>query len=139
MGRNRTRASPRRGQTDALRPHAWKTPDLASSSAARTAANADLATVSRLGKLREARKDKTVKPLERTAWQAEHKRTKADLEALDPKKKDAKPLMEVVSLTPQTSPDARMQKQLNRWKEILASDIWVDETTRVLGDMKKTP
>lgn len=120
-------------------PHAWKVAELASMSAKRTSTNPDLATVSRLAKLVEARKDKTLKPLERTAWQAEHKQAKADLEALDPKKHEKKALMEVIPLNPQTSSDPRMQRQLDKWKETLASDLWVDETTRILGDMKKMP
>jgi len=118
-------------------PHAWKVSELASASTARTSSNADLATVSRLAKLIETRKDKTVKPLERVAWQAEHKQTKAELAALDPKKHEKKPLMEVVLLAPQTSSDPRLNRQLDKWKDTLASDLWVDETTRILADMKK--
>lgn len=90
----------------------------------------------------EARKDKTVRSLERATWQAEHKRTKADLEALDPKKRDQKPaLMEVAPLATQeaTSQDPRMQRQLDKWKDGLARDLWVDETTRIVADMKKAP
>lgn len=120
--------------------HTWKTTDLASASATRTSHNADLATVARLSKLIEGRKDQTLKPLERSAWQAEHKRTKADLEAIDPKKHDRKPLMEVVPLTAQpAAQDPRLQKQLDKWKDNLASDLWVDETTHILADMKKAP
>lgn len=118
-------------------PHAWKVTDLASASGARTSANADLATISRLAKLVEARKDKTVKPLERAAWQAEYAQAKSDIEALDPKKRAQKPLMEIVALTPQTSADPRLQHQLDKWKDALASDPWVDETTRILADMTK--
>lgn len=120
-------------------PHAWKTADLAAASKARTAANADFATVTKLATMLEARKDKTLKSLERNAWQAESKRAKAELDALDLKKREQKPLMEVVPLTAQdaTSKDPRMQRQLDKWKNGLASDPWVDETTRVLADMKK--
>lgn len=120
-------------------PHAWKTADLAAASRARTSANADLATVTKLATILEARKDKTMKPLERTAWQAETKRAKAELEALDPKKREQKPLMEVSPLSAQdaTSQDPRMQRQLDKWKNGLASDPWVDETTRILADMNK--
>ena len=122
-------------------PHAWKVTDLASASTARTRANADLATVTKFATIMEARKDKTVKPLERAAWQAEYKRAKADLEALDPKKRDLKALMEVAPLATQEagSQDPRMQRQLDRWKDGLARDLWVDESTRILGDMKKAP
>jgi carboxyl-terminal processing protease len=120
-------------------PHAWKTADLASASTARTSANPDLATITKFATIMEARKDKTLKSLERTAWQAEYKRTKADIDALDPKKREQKPLMEVAPLaTPEaTSQDPRMQRQVDKWKDGLARDLWVDETTRILGDMKK--
>lgn len=119
-------------------PHTWKLADLATASVARTSANADLATVTKLAKMMEARKDKTVKTLERTAWQAEHKRAKTDLEALDPKKNEKKTLMEVATLSQEgASQDPRIQRQLDKWKESLARDLWVDETTRILADMKK--
>jgi carboxyl-terminal processing protease len=120
-------------------PHAWKGADLVSASKARTSANADLATVTKFAAIMEARKDRTVKPLERGAWQAEHTRAKADLDALDPKKREQKALMEVAPLTTAegTPQDPRMQVQLDKWKHGLARDLWVDETTRILADMKK--
>jgi carboxyl-terminal processing protease len=120
-------------------PHVWKATDLASASAARTNASVDLAKVTKLATIMEARKNKTVKPLERAAWQADYKRAKADLDALDPKKREQKALMEVAPLaTPEATPqDPRLQRQLDKWKDGLARDLWVDETTRILGDMKK--
>jgi carboxyl-terminal processing protease len=118
-------------------PHTWKISELATASAARTSANADLATVTKLAKLMEARKDKTLKPLERTAWQAEQKRAKADLDALDPKNRERKPLLEVLPLAQATTQDPRLQRQLDKWKDSLARDPWLDETTRILADMKK--
>ena len=120
-------------------PHAWKASALASASTARTSANADLAIVTKFAAIMEARKDKTVKTLERAAWQADYKRAKADLEALDPKKREQKPLMEVAPLGTQeaTPQDPRTQRQLDKWKDSLARDLWVDETTRILADMKK--
>jgi carboxyl-terminal processing protease len=119
-------------------PHAWKVAGLASASSARTSSNAELATVTKIAKVMEARKDKTTKSLERTAWQAEYKRTKAEADALDPKKRDQKPLMEVAPLSADAAPqDPRMQRQVDKWKDALARDPWVDETTRILADMKK--
>ena len=120
-------------------PHTWKTADLAAASSARTSANADLATVTKFAKLMEARKDKSQRPLARDAWQADYKRMKAELDALDPKKNEPKPLMGVVALTQQGAPatDPRTQKRLDKWKDTLARDLWVDEATRVLADMKK--
>jgi carboxyl-terminal processing protease len=118
-------------------PHAWKAAGLAAASTARTSANADLATVTKFATIMEARKDKTVKPLERAAWQAEYKRAKAELDALDPKKHEVKALMEVAPLATQggTPQDPRTQRQLDKWKDGLARDLWVDETTRILADM----
>ncbi len=120
-------------------PHAWKTAGLASASTARTSANADLASVTKFAAIMGARRDKTVKPLERAAWQADYKRGKAELDALDPKKREQKPLMEVAPLAgaEATPSDPRAQRQLDKWKDSLARDPWVDETTRILEDMKK--
>ena len=127
--------------------HGWKTADLASASATRTKSNADLAVVTKFAKLMEARKDQSVRPLARDAWQAEYKKMKAELDALDPKKHEPKPMMEVTPLpalgggaqaaAPATDP--RTKKRLDRWKDSLARDLWVDESTRVLADMKKAP
>jgi carboxyl-terminal processing protease len=118
--------------------HTWKASDLATASTARTSANADFGTITKFSKLMEQRKDKTVVQLSKDAWQAEYKRMKGELDALDPKKHEPKPLMEVVGLTQEaTSPDPRIQKRLDKWKETLAKDIWVDESTRILADMKK--
>jgi carboxyl-terminal processing protease len=120
-------------------PHAWKTTDLASASVARTSANADLATVTKFAKIMEARKDKSVRPLARDAWQAEYKQMKAELDALDPKKHEPKPMMEVVPISAPETPaaDPRTQKRLDKWKDTLARDLWVDESARILADMKK--
>lgn len=122
-------------------PHGWKIPDLASASAARTSQSPDLTTVTRFAKLMEARKDRTLRPLAREAWQAEYKKMKVELDALDPKKHEPKPLMEVAPLTAEEAPaaDPRTKKRLDRWRDTLAKDLWVDESTRVLGDMKKAP
>ncbi len=120
-------------------PHAWKVANLSSASTARTHANAELGNVTKFARMMEARKDTTRKPLERLAWQAEQKRAKAELDALDPKKREQKPLMAVAPLASQeaTPQDPRMQRHLDKWKDGLARDPWVDETTRILADMKK--
>jgi carboxyl-terminal processing protease len=120
-------------------PHAWKIADLAAASSARTSANADLTTVTKFAKLMEARRDKTLTPLARDAWQADYKRMKAEVDALDPKKHEPKPMMEVVPLGAEQvpAPDPRTKKRLEKWKGTLARDLWVDESTRVLADMKK--
>jgi carboxyl-terminal processing protease len=124
-------------------PHAWKVAELAAASTARTSANADLADVTKFVEIMEARKGETLKPLGREAWRAEYQRAKAELDALDPKEHEPKPLMEVEPLsTSQATPpaparDPRTRQRQDRWKDQLARDLWVDETTRILADMKK--
>lgn len=120
-------------------PHAWKPSVLAAASSARANKSEELATITKFASIMETRKGKTLKPLERNAWQADHKRSKAELEALDPKKRDRKALLEVTALGAEqtTSPDPRMQRQLDKWKDALARDAWVDESARILEDMKK--
>lgn len=122
-------------------PHAWKVPELAAASQERTRGNPEFATVTKFAKLMEARKDKTLKSLVRETWVAERKQSQAKLDALDPKKHEPKPLLEVVALgaaeaTP-TAPDGRATPRLDKWKDTLAKDLWVEEATRVLSDMKK--
>jgi carboxyl-terminal processing protease len=124
-------------------PHAWKVADLAAASTARTQQNAELTNVTKFSKIMEARKNKTTKSLERGAFQEENKRAKAELEAVDPKKQDRKPLLEVTGLPTGevppagTADDPRIKKRLDAWKDDLARDPWVDECTRILADMKK--
>jgi carboxyl-terminal processing protease len=121
--------------------HAWKVAELAAASSARTSANPALVTVTKFAKLMEARKGQTLKSLARDAWQAEYQRTKAELDALDPKEHEQKPLLEVEALAtvPGTppAPDPRTRQRNDRWKEVLARDLWVEETTRILADMRK--
>lgn len=122
-------------------PHTWTIAELTSASSARTSINPDFGTVTKFAKLMEARKDKTLVSLARDAWQADYKRAKADLDALDPKRHEPKPLMGVISLsTPGATPesaDPRTQRRLDKWQDNLARDLWVEESTRVLAEMKK--
>lgn len=122
-------------------PHAWKTKDLANASLARTRESTEFATVTKFGAIMDARKDRTLKPLARAAWQADHKRAKADIEALDPKRREQKALMDITPLpTLEQAPrDPRTQRQLDKWKDGLARDPWVEESTRIVGDMKQAP
>lgn len=121
--------------------HTWQVEQLQRSSSARTEANPEFAKVRAFAKLLEARRDKTLEPLQRSTWQATKKREKAELEAVDPKRKDRKPLLEVEVLADAgtTPADKKLRQRLDAWKDDLASDLWVDESVRVLQDMSKTP
>lgn len=124
-------------------PHTWKPADLSQASLTRTRANADLAAVSEFAKILGARKDKTLEPLSRKAWQEEKKRAKAELDAVDPKRKDRKPVLEVEAL-PATGAaavsaptDEKIRQRLDRWKDDLARDLWVEECAKIVQDMAK--
>ncbi len=124
-------------------PHAWQLPELAAASTARTSANPDFAAVARFTKIMEARKEATLKPVARDAWQADYQRSKAELEALDPKDREQKPLLEVSALSASPAPPSapapasRTRRRSERWKDELARDLWVDEAARILADMGK--
>lgn len=122
-------------------PHTWKPGELASASEARVKTNQELTMVSEFAKILGARKDKTVEPLERKAFQEAKKRAKAEIENLDPKKKDRKPVIEVEALpTAGAGPaptDEKIRQRLDRWKDDLARDVWVEECVKILGDMAK--
>lgn len=118
--------------------HAWQITQLQSASNSRTSANADLDAVRKFGKLLGERKDRTVEPLERKTWQEQKKREKSELDALDPKQKDKKPLMEVEALGDSiAATDAKVKSRLTVWKDNLARDLWVEECTHILQDMRK--
>lgn len=121
--------------------HTWKVPELASASTTRTQASTELTQVTQFAKLLGARRDKTLEKLERKAWQEEKKRGKAEIEALDPKRKDRKFVLEVEALP---SPgqaaapaDEKVRARLDSWKDDLARDVWVEECARILSDMAK--
>ena len=86
----------------------------------------------------EARKHKTVRPLERNAWKAEHERIEGrSRRARSEEARARSRCWRSCRSTAATSQDPRMQQQLDKWKDTLARDLWVDETTRILADMKK--
>jgi carboxyl-terminal processing protease len=128
--------------------HAWRTAQLQTDSASRTHANADMMKLEERAKVFGARKGKTQELLERSAWQEEHKRAKAELEALDPKKETRKPVLEVEALAPLQTAAApvtpapaagsdKVRRKLDSWKDDLARDLWVEECARILTEMRK--
>lgn len=122
-------------------PHGWDVASLQAASQMRTRASAELVKVEAFGKLVGTRRDKTLEPLERKAWQEQKKRDKAELDAADPKLKDQKPLLQIEALADPSAPpaptDAKLRKRLDAWKDDLARDPWVEESVHVLQDMAK--
>lgn len=120
--------------------HSWQIAELQTASNARTRTNADLESVRKFSKLLGERKDRTLEPLERKAWQEQKKREKAELDAVDPKLKDKKPLMDVEVLAEAgagTATDPKVRQRLTAWKDDLGRDLWVEECAQILADMQK--
>ncbi|HEU4408502.1 MAG TPA: carboxy terminal-processing peptidase [Polyangiaceae bacterium] len=118
-------------------PHRWQLADLQRASRERTGKNADFETVRAFGALLTARREKTLENLELATWQAAKKREKAEIERVDPKKIDRKPLLtvEVLPGASTATADKKLRQRLDAWQNDLARDLWVDESVRVLADM----
>jgi carboxyl-terminal processing protease len=117
--------------------HRWQVADLQGASRQRTGQNADFETVRAFGRLLSARKEKTVESLELKTWQATKNQEKAEIERLDPKKQDRKPVLtvEVLPGASTVTADKKLRQRLDAWQNGLARDIWVEESVRVLLDM----
>jgi carboxyl-terminal processing protease len=100
------------------------------------------------GKVRERgaylleRRKETVVPLKRDAWQAQRKKDKEELEKLDPKLEDGPERFEVKLINyrpeePVAPTPARKGSavRVDKWKETLAHDPWVEESLFLLSDM----
>ncbi len=120
--------------------HAWSLPDLVAKSAARVKAHPTLTKVDAFGRLVRARRQDTTEPLQRDAYLAEKRRDKAALDAADPKLADQKPLLDVQILgVPPPKPAGDKGKGAGKgddWKTELERDPWVEESLRVLADMR---
>lgn len=115
--------------------HSWDTKSLAASSKQRVVADPQLKTVAaRTGFLKQ-RRERTLVPLERSAFEAQEKADKAKLESLDPKIDDSAERF-VVTLVGKTKPQGEVSKRLAEWQKSLARDPWLDEALHVLDDMK---
>ncbi len=123
--------------------HAWKLADLVAASQERVKKQPIFGKVEAFGKVVRARREDTTEPLKASTFFEERKRSKADLDAADPKLADLKPLFTVTALDlpgaapPPATTDKNVKKKLDSWKDDLARDPWVDEALFVLADMTK--
>ncbi|MFO0616726.1 MAG: carboxy terminal-processing peptidase [Polyangiaceae bacterium] len=131
-------------------PHTWDPKVLQAASSQRTSADPNFGKLAEFGKLMKARRDDSIEPLERTKWQAKHKKETDEATAANPKLKDLPAVIEVEPLTigtpPPASPgdkpaekpiDKKLQKRLDAWQKDLARDPWVVESIHILEDMGK--
>ncbi len=124
--------------------HQWKLAELLAASQERVKKQAVFGKVETFGKLVRARREDTTEPLKASKFFDERKKSKAELEAADPKLADTKPLFQVSALDgaappppPPSGDKDKKKNKLDAWKDELARDPWVDEAISVLGDMAK--
>jgi carboxyl-terminal processing protease len=123
----------------------WPNPyDLATlrkNSAARVAKNAVLSKVAAATEVLKKRRADTRIPLTRAAFEARREEQRKALEAVSPDLKAVPAGFSVDVIVDHAAtaprPDGKADDSLNRWKETLAHDPWVDECLAILGDAIK--
>ncbi len=113
----------------------WNTPALVLKSAGRVAKHPLLSKVATATAFLRSRKNDTIIPLSRKAWDKRRTDLRTALDAASPDLDKAGPAFVVAGLdeVPGAKPDART----TRWRENLAKDPWVDECLNILNDMPK--
>jgi carboxyl-terminal processing protease len=115
-------------------------PLLIEKSKSRQVAEPAFSKIDLFNKTIKAQREDTKYSLKLATWRAERKLAQDALDAARPKETDEKPRFEIVlsqprglpPATPPGRPDAR-----DKWREDLARDAWVQETLRIVDDMRK--
>jgi carboxyl-terminal processing protease len=119
----------------------WKPSVLAERSAARVGKQPVLAKIAALTQLLRASRDDTRVSLARAAWGAQRKQQRAAIDAASPDLKSGAARLVVKSLDePTPAPRAaggKADDRLERWRDGVARDPWVEECVNILGDMAK--
>lgn len=112
----------------------WNTPALVLKSSGRVARHPLLSKIATATTFLKSRKNDTIIPLSRKAWEKRRDDLKKALDAASPDLDKAAPMFAVAGLddAPGTKPDERTTK----WREGLAKDAWVEECLNILADMK---
>ena len=122
--------------------HAWNRKALSDKSRERQAQQPAFAKITARGQYLLTRREQTVVPLKREAWIAQRDKDRERLEQLDAKLDegpervsvklvDYRPSAPVLETPSRKASGGRVDK----WKETLAHDPWVEEALRLLGDM----
>jgi carboxyl-terminal processing protease len=126
--------------------HDWDVAQLAEKSRARQAAQPVFATIAARSDYVVARRKETLMPLKREAWIALRDKDREALEKLDAKldegpERFSVKLVDYRPVAPEPAAPAResSQKRVDKWKETLARDPWVEEALHLLGEMGQSP
>ena len=122
-------------------PATWKTTTLVERSAARVAKQPVLAKIATLTQILRASRDDTRLPLARAAWEAHRKQQRAAIEAASPDLKSGPAKLAVQSVDepapPPRAAGGKPDDRLERWRDGVARDPWIEECVNILGDMTK--
>ena len=115
----------------------WSLASLAKDSAARAVKQPIFGKVAAAVALWKARKDDTLVPLARDAYEARRKQQQAAVDAIDIDLTKAPVLMKVELLDPPPAPapGERVDDRLTKWSDSIARDPWLEAGARVLAEM----
>lgn len=124
--------------------HDWSVPRLLEKSQARQAAQPVFAKITARGEYVLTRRKQTLVPLKRETWISQRDKDRQALDALDAKldegpERFSVKLVEYRPVAPNPVAPAResSRPRVDRWKEALAHDPWVEETLNLLMDMNE--
>lgn len=113
----------------------WSIPTLATKSAARVVKHPLLSKVQSATAVLKARKNDTLVPLSRKAWDKRRADLKAAIDAASPDLDKAAPAFTVAGVD--DAPGVKLDERTQKWRENLAKDPWVEESLNILADMPK--
>ena len=113
----------------------WNTPALLLKSAGRVAKHPLLSKVATATTFLKSRKNDTIVPLSRKAWEKRRTDLRAALDAASPDLDKAAAAFAVGGLD--QAPGAKPDERTTKWRENLAKDPWVEECLNILADMPK--
>jgi carboxyl-terminal processing protease len=120
----------------------WRKEVLQRQSAARVAKNPILSKIAVASKVLKARRNDTRVPLAKPAWEQRRKDQRAAIDAAAPDLKNAPPKLKVSAIDdghppPPPPPNGgKADDRLQKWRDNLARDPFVDECVEILGDIK---
>jgi carboxyl-terminal processing protease len=124
--------------------HDWNTALLAEKSSARQAAQPVFATITARGEYVVTRRKETLMPLKLESWNQLRDKDREALDKLDAKldegpERFAVKLVEYRPVAPNPAAPAResSRQRVDKWKDTLARDPWVEETLHLLADMER--
>jgi carboxyl-terminal processing protease len=125
--------------------HDWNTAQLAERSGARQAAQRVFATITARGEYVVARRKETLMPLKLESWVQQRDKDREALDRLDAKldegpERFSVKLVEYRPVAPNPAAPAResSRQRVDKWKDTLARDPWVEETLHLLADMERS-